>query len=554
MRARAASWMLVLVALMLCAVAALPAYALPEALPGLPSLPSGAPSSVPSAASVNPNAIRPPETCDGYVGLTHHLAGCIRDTINASAEKFFDEIYPFFKRAIAALLTLAVVIYGVMFSVGLVEKTGRDTFVLIIKISAIAGLVTSSPLMFHTVTRAMDGAAAAVVSYAPPSGMADNAGSDYSQSICMRVMMDAQANAAPGKPIITPWLGIDCLIDTLVGIKMPPTAGATRQGSETYFNTLYDNADSSTKPNTGMARSLLFFFFSSMQSSVLGGVLAVVGFFFLFGMLLLTVRVFFTYIAGYMGVAFLIIFSPLFIPMILFRETKQYFDKWTKMLIAFAMQPVIMLVFIIFSLTAVDLALFSGNYSVIYQIAGDASRRAPFSLNDYLVSNEIIAGKDRVVARIKTSNPEGTPIQGRSDGGIVKGVVSSSCTPDLIKADPLLKVSCDSQYPVQKAFKNIDWEKMASVRKPPLSAPAEGTTPGQQISRQVMAALFFGTMVVFILNGLLALVPAIISDLLGDAVQSPDLSGVFGNNLGGGIGGGLSGIADKVTKPFQKAK
>jgi hypothetical protein len=528
-------------------------------------------------------AIEPPSTCGDYVGLTHHIAGCIRDTIDQGAGRFFDEFYPYLKDTISAVITLAIVIYGVMLSVGLVEKIGRDSVVLLIKIAVISALVTSSPMMFSTVIGAMDGAAAAVVDYAPASGTIGSTGADYSQSTCMQVMVSEQATADRSKPIITPWLGIDCLIDSIIGIKIE---SATGTGSQKWFNDTLESTDPS-KPHEGVARGLLYFFFSGLQTSVLGALLALVGGFFIYGILMLIVRAFFSYIAGYLGVTLLIIVSPLFLPLILFRETKQYFDKWAKMLIGFALQPIIMLVFIIFSLTAVDFAAFSGDYSIMYTIAGDASRTAPFSLNDYLTTQRdkngnldtssppcadcggIIMKTEKPLAGIKTASPQGdvktqTPIDSRDTGGVVDNLSYSACSTEKITADEAksgtthaLKKFCDAQYNVRMGINKIDWDKLAAAHQPAITIPSSsptGTTVGQVIARQVLASVAFCTMVVFVLNGMLAFVPAIVLDLLGDFGQSADLNSMFKNNLGGGATGGMSSLASKFTAPFTKPK
>lgn len=586
------NWLMVVMACVAVVILATPLESLAQA-----SAPPAPPAASPG------NGIDPPADCDGFVGVTHRIAGCIRVTIDEGAQRFFDNVYPGLQRAIGGVLTLAIVIYGVMISYGLVEKVGRDTFVLLLKIAAVVYFVTSSPFMFRTVIGAMDAAAAAVISYSPPSGAADNAGSDYNQSVCMQAMVAAQA-AANGslpsgsnpRPVITPWLGIDCLIDSVIGIKILPSSGNTAPtGSGEWFNKTYADTDASTQGD-GPARGLLFFFFSSLQSSVTGGLLAVVGFFFVYGMLSLIVRCFFVYIAGYMGVALLVILSPLFLPMILFKETKQYFDKWAKMFIGFAMQPVIMLVFIIFSLTAVDLAAFSGNYSIVYQIAGDASRTAPFSLNKYLTVKRnasgaedpncapspeckpIIGQQDRRTLAIQSTPRLADantipPIASRDLGGIADNLTYSQCTQANLDAAQAgltqqqrdngvqspLKQFCDAQYNIRVTLKSIDWERLAAARQPPVAnvTPTGNQTPaqaaGQQIARQVIAAVFFCVMVVFVLNSMLAVIPRIISDLVGDALQSADLNSIFigersrssSGGLTGNISSAISGIAGR---------
>jgi len=187
---------------------------------------------------------------------------------------------------------------------------------------------------------------------------------------------------------------------------------------------------------------------------------------------MLIIRAFFIYIAGYLGVTFLVIVSPLFIPMVLFKETKQYFDKWAKLLISFALQPVIMLVFIIFSLTAMDMAAFSGNYSIMYRIAGDASRSPTFDFNKYLTDNKIIIEKSAAVAQVKADNPYVNDIKKSFDeGGVLHGQMFADCTPENIKNDPEVKNRCEYRYSLSITKHVIDWQQMESVRKPAIAPP-----------------------------------------------------------------------------------
>lgn len=587
MRRRRLPWLIGMMACVVVAAMVVPTHVFAQASPP------------PASAG---NAITPPSECDGFVGVTHRLAGCLRVTIDAGAQRFFDGVYPSLQATIGAVITLAIVVYGVMLSFGLVEKVGRDTFILLIKIAAITAFVTSSPFVFRSITNAMDGAAAAVVSYSPPSGAADGAGSDFAQSECMKNMIEAQANNAPGKPVITPWLGIDCLIDSVIGIKILPATGSTAAvGSGDWFNRVYQDSNSNIQ-GSGVARGLMYFFFSSMQSSVMGGVLALIGGFFIYGLLFLIVRAFFGYIAGYMGIALLVILSPLFIPMLLFRDTKQYFDKWAKMLIGFAMQPIVMLVFIIFSLTAVDLAAFSGNYSIMYTIAGDASRTAPFSLNKYLTDPRTVSGavdtanppsadskpiidkENRAFMATRTTprNADAdfrTPLAAANLGGVADNLANSQCTPEKLKqaaaglppgASNPLKTACNAKYDISARLNKIDWERMAAARSPavanvtPVGEETQGQAAGKKIAQEVIAAVFFCVMVVFVLNGILAVVPKIINDLVGDALQSADLNDIFLKKDGAGGGqrseavkgagqsfsAAASSMASKLTAPL----
>lgn len=573
-------------------------------------------------------------SCSEYVGLTHRMAGCIRETIDSGAGVFFEKFSPWFDGAVMAVATLAVLIYGIMLAFGMVEKLGRDTFVLLLKVGAVLTFVSQGPFMLTTVTTVMDSASEAVISYTPSAGAVEHAGGDFGQVACLQSLvkqekpktqaaLKAQQDVVPeraklqamikaGDPqaaidaqqlkvqqleqlaatelkkvSLTSWLAIDCLIDTVIGIKIAAKAGApTPKYDGDYFNEKLDSVDPSKNPeNQSLSRGLVYLFFSGMQSSIMGVVLAVLGGFYIFGLIMLIVRAFFTYVSGYMGVAFLVIISPMIIPLVLFRDTKQYFDKWVRLLISFALQPIIMLVFIIFSITAMDLATFSGKYSLYYRIAGEKVRAAKFDMNEYLTTlrypssgtalgkdfmtgayveclpnhdcKAIINKKPKNLAFIKADNPT-PPIAASKDprqqGGFLNNQLETECTKQKMEAIPALKKACSYGYNVSVSMESIDWNLMAKARTnpavvvPPVKAGQTAPTAdaetqaGQQIAREVMGALFFCFMVVFILNGLLAVVPMIAQDLMGDLGQSPDLMGAFG-----GAGGGVGNIFNKIS-------
>ncbi|MES2985064.1 MAG: type IV secretion system protein [Pseudomonadota bacterium] len=511
-----------------------------------------------------------------YVGLTNKIAGCIRATVDAGAALFFTGLYPLIRNTIMIVMTLAVTLYGVLMAMGMVEKIGRDTFMLVIKLGAVSWFCASSPLIYSTVTGMMDSAAIAVVTYTPPSGTADAAGTDFGQSQCLQNMIEMQAQTPNSTKVTGPWLAMDCLIDTVVGIKLASGDPNAALSSLVAYNSKLDNANPA-KTNDGPARALLFFLFSNMQSSIVGLVLAVIGFIFVYGFIMLVIKALFTYLAGYMGVAFLVIVSPIIIPLVLFTTTKSYFDKWVKLLISFTLQPVIMLVFIIFSLAAIDLAVFSGQYSIMYRLAGEESRANNFDLNAYLTkprmvvspptidtgnpplatSKPIIAKAPKDVVLIKGKPPTPIPTLPTTSnlGSVVNNMINSKCTPKEMAADATLKEACDASYPIQVWKEQVNWDLLAAARTPPVTIPGATTTPtakelGQQVMREVLASTLFCGIVVFILNGLLAVIPAVATDLLGDFGLTANMGGVAGQLPTGK--GGVGSVMGSIASSFKE--
>ena len=91
-------------------------------------------------------------TCQDLSDIQHvqtmlqAMHNLLRQTIDGAAYTYFDGVYPMLQKAIGAFITLAVVIYGVMLSQGLVERVGRDTIILLFKVAAVTVFTTSSPM------------------------------------------------------------------------------------------------------------------------------------------------------------------------------------------------------------------------------------------------------------------------------------------------------------------------------------------------------------------------------------------------------------------------
>ena len=547
-------------------------------------------------------------TCKTYVGLTNHIAGCVRDVLDDSTSKFFGTngngtpvppdsngnvgIYPLVSEAIAGAMMLSVILFGIMGSLGALEKIGRDSMMLLVKIAMVAYFSTNSDWMYHKVIETMDATAQTVVSYIPENGAAveaktDGQTTDFSQITCLRAMMDAQKSSDPLKKNAGPWMGMDCVIDSVIGIKVDPSdalgvdpkansATDIINGIEKKTGSFNDRLNGN---DTGVSRGLMYLFFASYQTSIMGVILAVIGFIFMWGIAQLIIKALFIYLAGYIGIAVMMIISPIFIPLVLFQATRSYFDKWVKLVISFALQPIIILVFIAFTISAVDLAIFTGDYSIMYRIAGNASRVKGFSLNRYLADSSqgpdayeimtatnppghmnprqyhtAIETKKMSFAEVKTGSSATVPMLQNAVGGIT-GIASSKCTKTLITKDiaagspEKLKDLCARTYAMMVYSDTIDWDLLAARRG--MAGPVvqfgapynDAKNAGQQLSREVLAAALFAGIVVFVMNQLLKVVPMIAYDLFGDYGQSPNL---------GGVGGMIPG-SDKLKKALETA-
>lgn len=81
-----------------------------------------------------------------------------------------------------------------------------------------------------------------------------------------------------------------------------------------------------------------------------------------FGVFLLSILIYLAhlYIIALIAVTIMIFMGPIFIPMALFEQTKQYFDGWLRTVLGFALQPAIIVAFIALMMSVFDGIVYNG--------------------------------------------------------------------------------------------------------------------------------------------------------------------------------------------------
>lgn len=117
-------------------------------------------------------------------------------------------------------------------------------------------------------------------------------------------------------------------------------------------------------PNTNISKGLLGIIGVSLFSSTVGGVLFIAGLSALINMLMFVFRVVFTYLTAITLIGFLIVISPLVIPMALFvQHTERFFNKWLDILFSAMLVPVLL-----FAVLGIFLTVFSGLINEIFTL------------------------------------------------------------------------------------------------------------------------------------------------------------------------------------------
>ncbi|MBN8543467.1 MAG: type IV secretion system protein [Alphaproteobacteria bacterium] len=448
----------------------------------------------PSAAAPSGNGMV--AKCEDYDGIAVRIVSCVRDTLANASGVFFEQFTPMLTGAVMGFLTLTVIFYGVMLAGGMVENVARDTMVMLIKLSFVVYFVQNTDMLYEWVIESMDALSASMFSFGTinhPTASACMVGQD------------------------TIWQRLDCLMDTTFGIDMGDG------GSESSNIQI---------TGVGLARGLFAFFASAFFTSVPGFIIGIIGFGFMYTMLFFLVKVVFVFLMSYIGILFMMLIGPLFIPLVMFRQTKQYFDNWVGLVVSFALQPVIVVTFVSFACAALDVTIFSGDQSFVRTIAGDAARANGFNLNRYIEENE--GYKDETVGpTMLAQGSTGETPQGTVREGAVP-YFDSECTQSVEAAQ-----NCAEGWVVGVNLRKIDWNKLAHARRPEVQPEnetgngllddSETTDPVEKaFMNELMASAILLMVMSFIVNALMKVVPQIANDLVGSFRTTPNVFGLAG--------------------------
>ncbi|MDG1287605.1 MAG: type IV secretion system protein [Rickettsiales bacterium] len=266
----------------------------------------------------------------------------------------------FYVSLVSGCILLAVVLFGFNLTLGAVQSIPKDSFILILKIGGVT-LFFSKYMWVYGLSLDMVQGLATTVSTA-----AGNMG-----NLC---------DTAAGSKAPTLWASWDCLFLKFTGL----IGGAL---------------------SAGIFSIVLSLFFS-------GGIGVGIGFGLLYVvlmLLLIAMRLVFTYLVAILAISFLFLLAPLFVPMLLFGLTYKQFTTWFKMMIAYALQPMLLMLFMILMLVALEFTIFVGPTSLFTQMSNkEQTEVTTFSEALGLTPTGTVAGgiKDVVKAVTKTATDD----------------------------------------------------------------------------------------------------------------------------------------------------
>ena len=236
--------------------------------------------------------------------FTERIVGCVRDAIRSSTASYLHAFSNYMHAPIVIGLILSIVFIGFKIVIG-DSQLKPKLFGTILKIGFVLWLTNDFGGLLDTVFNVMQ----------------------ELQNIVTTTLMKGNSSC-PIDPNgdMAVWKRIDCLMGRMFGF-----------GTQAF---LYNGL-------IGMVGAAMF-------SGALGLQLFSTGLGVMMMMMMMVFRSVYTFLLAYTAVAFLIIMSPLIIPMLLFERTVGMFYKWLNQLIAALIEPMILFAFLAFFFGAME--------------------------------------------------------------------------------------------------------------------------------------------------------------------------------------------------------
>ncbi len=265
------------------------------------------------------------EVCPYIDGYTARIVVCIKETIVTAMFNFLGPFMNYMGKTIAAVLLLATMVWGMLMVTGKNTAPMRDLALLAVKGGAVVMCTTQFDGIFSRMLDCMDYMLWAVTYFVHFSTIS--------------------ATCVPGSdPVMVVWQSVDCALESLIGGVMAP--GTILGG-------------------------LIGFLVASFFSTSVGVFIGLAGFMLSIQFILALIRAMYIFITAYIAVAVMALVSPIFIPMIMLRATKGYFEKWLKLTFGFMLQPVFLFAYLAMLLMAYDSVVYTGPVSLYRAIVGN---------------------------------------------------------------------------------------------------------------------------------------------------------------------------------------
>lgn len=426
---------------------------------------------LPQSANAQEEMCPVPE--DAGISLFSVLMPCLVEEVQVHGRELIQHMQDFVSPIFSSFLVLVVIIYGVLLIAGMLQKTGRDTFVMLIKVAVVIFVMDNLIYVHDSMYALMDALVQAVTVVGGAGG----------------------GIRCPG--VVGIWGQLDCIIDMVVGIANPVT----------------------------LSNGLLGFFVSSFLSGSMGALIGLLGLYFCINLVIGAVKASFIYILAVLALILLIMMGALLVPMIFFKTTFSYFSAWSTMVLSTVLQPMILFAFLSVVIAAMDVIIYTGPNSIYRTIAGEASQAADFNLATFLTDQGIYDEENVAWAVFDQSQAEYCRGQSSEEATGEIGLGSDiTIIEDCGEADPTEIRQDGNNWAMGIPIPRITWSRLAQVASGDGGdGGANSEVTGEKLL-ELATAFIIASLTGFMFVTMLDHIPKIARDLSGGMHNTPALN------------------------------
>ncbi len=272
------------------------------------------------------------EVIDGN-GLTYTVVTCVKNTVRAALENMMPFYTEYAKGILGAVLTIAVMIFGIRLALGGVQRPSAESFVLLFKVALISLFISDFGGFYDDIFEAIEQMMYLMTTPLIDSSMAASCPMPQTEDVSILL-----------------WARVDCLLGALIGF------GTVSGGLFSGVGIIIQGALGSS--------------FDNALFGSIGPMLIVIGLTMFTGIIFAFFRSVYMVLNAYVALAFMLMISPLIMLSILFRKTMRFFQAWMMLTISLVLQPVLVFAFLTFYILTLDKAIYEKPYSLIASISG----------------------------------------------------------------------------------------------------------------------------------------------------------------------------------------
>ncbi len=436
--------------------------------------------------------------------LVPYIVRCVEMMVREALVEFITQFYPMVVGTVEIVMILGVTLFGTMVAIGALEKTSRDTFVTLFKFSAIIFFIQPDQVLWLF-----------------------NSGMTFLEELTDMVFQWGKLPMQQGRCMAlyggdpSLWQRVECMIDVTIGIAGKGEGGPAANGEL-----------------EGISRGMFHFLMTNMTTENSGGLsplMGGLGFYVAYTILKATIKSIHTYLAAILGLGFMLVLSPIFVPLIFFKVTRTYFDKWMRICGSFILQPVILFGFLSFMMIVMDQQLFNFTGTV----AGEDCAR---DQNCFIAKRLADGGADvRTKVGAFENQAEATEETGevnRNLRSVLGAVQERSRNQDVDLSQDSSKVG------FKHPFHGYDTERWAQIA---------GAGDVSELLSKASASTFTLALTAFVFLSMLKYIPNLATDLSGGIYEVPNLYKQIGEKIPGleSSGGGQPGGKNPMEQAFR---